>query len=72
MKLAEVPTSTKAKIKNEFRDYGSSTIDAIEVDEEDFDVVAVRHRCTKEGCNCVGFWWEKIARPLGPTVIIFK
>lgn len=71
MKLFELDKKTAQKIVSEFRpDNGSSEIDELEIDETG-EVIALGHRCTKSGCNCIGGWWEKTGvTPIGRTVIV--
>lgn len=71
MKLSEIDPEVAAKLAAEFTpDNGSSQIDEIEIDETN-TVIALGHRCTKVGCNCVGGWWQRTGvRPIGKTVIV--
>lgn len=67
--LSELPANIAAKLAVEFRKYGSSEIDEIEIDETG-EVIAVGHRCTRPNCACSG-WYEKTGvRPIGDTVIV--
>lgn len=51
-------------------DDGSSRIDEVEVDE-DANIIALGHTCTKVDCNCVGGWWNKTGVfPFGNTKVL--
>lgn len=71
MELQNLPAEAQDRLRLEFRpDNGSSEIDEIEIDET-YEVIAVGHRCTRPGCNCVGGWWEQTGvRPIGKTIIL--